>query len=353
MKFVFFLFGMLFTLNTFSQTPNEQARAKAKEAIKLMDNGEIDKSITLLEECQKIDPKDFIYSYEIAYAHMQKKDYEKAIAILNKTKKYQNINSQVYQMSGNCYSYLNQPEKAIKEYDAGLKIFPNSGNLHLEKGNVFLIQKKYDEAYSNYIKGVESDPMYSSNYYRLAQLLSDSNQKLSGLIYGEIFMNLERTTKRTLEVSKLLYKTYQDAITITNDSTKIDFCQIIITTNELENGKFKMPFCGIFGKNFMLAMTNEKEINLKSLAKMRSAFLQYYFKEDYKDYPNVLFDYHKKLQDHNLMESYTYYLLQMGNPEEFKKWQEQNQKQFQTFKDWYTDPENYLTITQTNAYLPD
>lgn len=353
MKFAFLLLCTLFTLSTFSQSPNEQARTKAKEAIKLMDNGEIDKSIALLEECQKIDPKDYTYPYEIAYAYMLKKDYKKAIAILDKTKKYKNSNNQVYQMSGNCYSYLNQPEKAIQEYDEGLKIFPNSGNLYLEKGTIFMMQENYNEAYSNYIKGVESDPMFPSNYYRLAKLLMNSNQKLPGLIYGEIFMNMERTTKRTLEMSELLYETYKSAITITKDSTKIDFCKIIITTDQLENGKFKMPFCGIFGKNFMLAMTDQKEVNLKSLSEMRIGFLQNYFKEDYKDYPNVLFDYHKQLLDHNLMDSYTHYLFQMGNPEEFKNWQGQNQKQFETFKDWYTDPKNYLTITKTNAYFPD
>jgi len=201
-------------ISSFAQADSEIAITKAKEAIKLMDKGEIDKSIELLEESQKLDSKNYIYPYEIAYAHTLKKEYKKAIKILKKVKDYETINDQVYQMSGNCYSYLGEPDKAIEEYEEGMSRFPNSGNLHLEKGNIFLVQEKYNEAIVNYEKGIEVDPTFTSNYYRLAKLFLNSNDKLSGLIYGEIFMNLERNTKRTLEMSELLYNTYKSSITI-------------------------------------------------------------------------------------------------------------------------------------------
>lgn len=46
------------SLNSFSQGENDKTKAyeKAVEAIKLMDNGEIDKSIEMLKESQKLDP---------------------------------------------------------------------------------------------------------------------------------------------------------------------------------------------------------------------------------------------------------------------------------------------------------
>ena len=48
--------------------PKLQAEEKAKEAIKLMDNGKLDESIQLLEAAQQLDPQRFEYPYEIAYA---------------------------------------------------------------------------------------------------------------------------------------------------------------------------------------------------------------------------------------------------------------------------------------------
>ncbi len=111
------IFGLLFWFLSFSlsaQTDKEVAFSKAKEAIKIMDEGKLDESIRLLEESQKLDSKNYIYPYEIAYAYILKKEYKKAIKILNKVKKYDSINSQVYQMSGNCYSYLGKPERQLK-----------------------------------------------------------------------------------------------------------------------------------------------------------------------------------------------------------------------------------------------
>src|SRR5690606_21317883 len=128
---------------------------------------------------------------------------------IKKTKKLKSANSQVYQLSGNCYSFSGKPDKAIKEYEERMKRFPNSGNLYLERGNIYLIQENYKEAVENYETGIEVDPMFPSNYYRLAKLYLHSSNKLAGLMYGELFMNLERTTDRALEISELLYSTYE------------------------------------------------------------------------------------------------------------------------------------------------
>lgn len=198
---------MFFSLSFLAQTDEEIALAKARKAIEIMNEGEIKESIKLLEESQELDPENYMYLYEITYAHLLMEDHEKAIKILEDLKNYESLNSQVYQMLGIGYSYSENLEKAIKEYEEGMKHFPNAGNLHLEKGNAFLHQENYQKAIENYNRGIEVDPMFSSNYFRLAKYFMNSDDKLSGLIYGEIFMNLERTTERTIEMSELLYNT--------------------------------------------------------------------------------------------------------------------------------------------------
>jgi Tfp pilus assembly protein PilF len=67
---ILLFFGQL----AFGQS-KELAYAKAMEAIKLMDNGELSKSIVLLEEAIKLDPKNIVYFYELALAHTYNKDY--------------------------------------------------------------------------------------------------------------------------------------------------------------------------------------------------------------------------------------------------------------------------------------
>lgn len=317
-----------------------------------MDEGKYDESIKLLEESQKLDKENYIYPYEIAFAYVKKKDFKKAIKILNKLKKYKSVNSQVYQMSGNCYSFMGQPEKAIKEYEEGMIHFPNSGNLHLEKGNIFFQQEKYDEAIKNYEKGIEVDPTFTSNYYRLTKLFLNSNDKLSGLIYGEIFMNLERTTERTKEISKLLFDAYKSSITIEEKESKIDFCEVVIDASEIKpNEEINLPFCAIFGKNFILAILDEKDINLTSLSRIRQKFIENYFKDDFVKYPNVLLSYQKEMLDNNLFNTYNHYLFQMGAKEEFDKWLDENSNEYSAFVDWYTKNDNIIKVTKENKFV--
>lgn len=350
MKKIYIIF-LLISNVIFAQTNSEIAWNKAKDAIKLMDDGKIEESIKILEDCKILDPENYTYSYEIAYAHVLKKDYKEAIKILKKTKKYKTANSQVYQMSGNCYSYLGKPERAIKEYEEGMKRFPNSGNLHLEKGNIYLGEEKYDEAIRNYEKGIEAEPMFSSNYFRLAKLYLNSNNKLAGIIYGELFMNIERTTQRTQEISELLYETYKSSITLGENESKIEFCDIIIDAKNINTDEIKLPFCAIFGKSFILSIIGQTEFNLKTLSEIRSSFIENYFKEDYQNYPNVLFDYHKELIDNNLFEAYNYYLFQMGAENEFNEWLDNNSEKYDKFVEWYTLNENIIKITNENKYL--
>lgn len=233
-----------------------------------------------------------------------------------------------------------------------MKYFPNSGNLHLEKGNIFLAQENYQKAIENYEKGIEVDPTFTSNYYRLAKLFLSSTDKFSGLIYGEIFMNLERTTKHTQEMSELLFNTYKSSITLGENESRIDFCEVIIDGSEIKpNTDVKLPLCAIFGKSFILAIINEKTIDLNSLSQIRQKFIENYFLEDFKKYPNVLFEYQKELLDKNLFDAYNHYIFQIGAPEEFNNWMKANQSEYDTFIKWYTKKQNIIEITNNNKFI--
>ena len=67
------------------------------------------------------------------------------------------------------------------------------------------------------------------NYYRAARIYCVTNEELWGMLYGEIFMNLERGSNRTAEISKLLYDTYKREIKFTSDTSySVSFASSII-----------------------------------------------------------------------------------------------------------------------------
>jgi tetratricopeptide (TPR) repeat protein len=346
---VFLITGHL----THGQNNKEMALEKAQKAISLMDNGRVDESIRLLEEAQKLDPERIEYAYEIAYANYLKENYKGTIKILEKITEHKDVNERCFQLLGNSYDMNGKPEKAFEAYDRGLQKFPNSGMIYLEKGNVHWSKKEFDKALSFYEKGIEVNPQFPSNYYRATLIYCRTAEEVWGMIYGEIFMNLERGSKRTAEISKLLYDTYKSEIKFTSDTSfSVSFCQnaSISIDNLLDPGTLILPFgIGVYEPTLMMSAISEKIINLNSLNRIRSNFLETYFKNgNDKKYPNALFDYQKKVMDAGHMEAYNYWILMKGDEETFEVWYNENKYKWDTFLEWFSD--NGMVLNESNKF---
>lgn len=334
-------------------TDKEKAYGLALDAIELMDQGKIDESIDLLKQSEKLDQKNFAYPYELGYAYLMIEDYKKSIKMFEKTVKFEDCNDQCYQMLGNVYDISGDPDKAIEAYNKGLDKFPNSGRLHLELGNM---QQDLNIALKYYEKGIELDPSYPSNYYHATKIfLNNTEVEVWGMIYGELFMNLEIGSERTEEISKMLFDTYKNEISFTSDSTfSVSFCNIssiTIPENEDIQEEIKLPFgLLIYEPVLMLSSIGVNFINLESLNEIRTNFLNIYFEEGFNnEYPNILFDRQKEILENGHFESYNYWLLGIGNENEIGDWINQNEERFGMFLDWFI--ENQIQINEENKFI--
>lgn len=346
--------ALLFLANqhVVAQSKKEMAMTKCTEAVKLMDSGKIDESIILLNEAIKLDPDNFNFTYELSLAYYFKEDYKRTIEILEKVLNHKEVTDQAYQLLGNSYDLIDESSKAFEVYDAGLKKFPNSGKLYLEKGNVYWAKKKYEEALPFYEKGIEVDPSYPSNYYRATLIYCSSTEEIWGMIYGEIFMNLERNSKRTKEISKLLFNTYKNEIKLTSDSTfSVSFCQQM-TMNIVPGADpktMKLPFGMIYETNLMMSLLFVQQININSLDTIRTVFLTNYFDKGHnKTHPNALFDYQKKIQKAGHIEAYNHWILMQGDVEGFNLWASKNKDKYDKFIEWFID--NGLVFNKENRF---
>jgi len=355
-KALFLILFSCFASFVYSQSESEKALEKAKEAIQLMDDGKFDESIKLLKEAQKLDPDKYEYIYELAYAYFLKKDYKSAIKLLEKNKDHSNVAVPHFQLLGSSYDDMGKPEKALEALDEGLAKFPNSGYLYLEKGNVFWGKKEYGKAMPFYEKGIEVDPQFPSNYYRAAKIYCNSTEEVWGMLYGEIFMNLERNSARTVEISKLLFDTYKSQIKFTSDTSfSVSFSKnASISLEDLKDpGKFKLPYgISVYEPTLMFSMINVKIIDINTLDEIRTKFLENYYANGHnKTYPNVLFDYQKKLKEQGHLESYNHWILMKGDEEKFGAWREKNKEKWDAFVKWFND--NSIQINQTNKFFSD
>lgn len=331
----------------------ETAAAKGKQAIQLMDNGKIEESIVLLKEAQKLDPKNVNYPYELAFAHYLKQDYKSAIKFLEGIKNHKNVNHRVYQLLGNSYDYSGKSEKAQLIYEEGLKLFPNSGSLYLEMGVLLIGKEEYNKALGKFEKGIEVDPKFPSNYYWASKLYLNSTEEVWGMIYGEIFMNLERNSKRTAEISKLLYDTYKSQIQFPSDtSSSVSFSQnATIQISDLSDmSNFKLPFgVGVYEPTLLISLMSVRTININTLDTIRTNFVKYYFEmEHQKKYPNILMDYQKEIVEAGQFEAYNHWLLNNGEPEAFQNWQKDNADKWNNFIVWFKS--NGIELNESNKF---
>lgn len=354
-KIIGLILFMIIGQVVFGQSDKDKALEKAIEAVKLMDSGNVDESIKLLEEAQNLDPNRFDYPYELAYAYYLKEDYNEVIKILEGVINHKDVNDRLFQLLGNSYDMIGEPEKALETYDKGLEKFPNSGAIYLEKGNVYWMKKEYEKALLFYEKGIEVAPQFPSNYYRATLLYCNSSEEVWGMIYGEIFMNLEPNSKRTAEISKLLYNTYKNEITFTSDTSfSVSFSKTaLINIDDLQDpNKMKLPFgVGVYEPTIMMSMINEKSIDLNSLNRIRTNFIKMYFKNNNnKKYPNILFDYQNKILKAGHFEAYNYWILMKGDEALFRIWHSANTKKWDKFVKWFTDDKNRLKLDSSNKF---
>lgn len=335
--------------NYLSYSQNSKADELYKKAISKMDDEKDFKgAIKLLDEAIKLDPKNLDLKYEKAYAYFQMEDYKNAAKLLEQLVKSDDAKPVYYQLLGNSYNHLDESDKSNKIYEKGIERFPNSGVLYAGMGMKELNIKEYDKALEWFEKGIEKGPTHASNYYYAALLFSSSTETVWAVLYGEIFMNIERTTNRTEKMSKNLFDDYTKSITFKDSSIAVNFTKNVIQLNDIND--LKLPFASIvFETDYLMGLVGEKEISIASLIRVRKRFIDTYFANKQNEkYPNILFDFHKKLIDKGYFECYNYWLFYFGNTIEADKWLESNKTKFDEFIEWFTN--NPMEISKDKKF---
>lgn len=368
MKLQHLIIALILTFSTINlvlsqnSTEVEMANELTQEAIELMDNGEYESSIIKLEAAKALDPNNYVYDYEIAYAYNLQQQYPKAIEILEQlVKEYETFNDQCYQNLGNFYDLNDQPDKAMEAYERGIEKFPNSGRIYLEMGVVTAQrEKEYEKALGYWEKGIEVAPYYSSNYFHATNIMSLSDQKMWAILYGEAFLLLEPSGERHKMISKLVFDLHNSCVEIEKGKKgdlSTSFCRTTIMTPEaLSAGKLPLSLNYELGMTLGLTLAVNKQIrksralDFDAVVMMRSTFLSFWQdKELDKEFPLAVFDFEKRVNEEGHLEAYQRWLLMYGDIKAFEAYLKENENTFLKFWDWFK--ESSFEIEQENAVV--
>jgi Tfp pilus assembly protein PilF len=243
---------------------------------------------------------------DLAWVQFLRKEYNKAAETIRPFADRRDADVQTFQVAAMIYKAKEDAGEADKIYKKALKKFPNSGPLYSEYGELLFLRQDYS-AIKQWEKGIELDPNYPGNYYNAARYYYFTLDKTWSIIYGEIFVNMESYSRRTIEMKNILLNSYK---------------KLFIDNEIMKNQNSSNPFTTAFlsTMNRQAALTS-KGITPESLTMIRTRFILDWDEKNAARFPFRLFEYHRQLLKEGLFDAYNQWLFgSIQNLTAFQNW---------------------------------
>lgn len=267
-------------------------------------SGDYANAILVLNRAVELAPENAEYRKQLAYAYYLNNNLDEAGKTIRIVLKSDAADEQTYQIAGNIYKAERDLKGAEKNYKRGLKQFPESGTLYNELGETYYAMRSYDNALQAWTTGIRAEPGFASNYYNAAKTYYYSTDKVWAIIYGEIFIDLERFTARTAEMKNILLASYKELF----NSGKATARAPAPDGGKTETRPpFREAFLNALSKGSNTVLT--RGITPETLVILRTRFLLEWESFYKLIYPFALFDYQQQLLREGLFEAYNQWVF--------------------------------------------
>jgi Tfp pilus assembly protein PilF len=312
--------GFMMSISVIGQDSTSQHQI-AKTFIR---QGDYSNAILVLNKALQSDPNNFELKKDLAFAYYLHRDYSKAFETAKPLTESSNADVQSFQILGMVYKAIEDRKECEKMYKAALKKFPKSGVIYNEYGEMLWSKKEFTDAAKLWEKGIELEPNFSGNYYNAAKYYYFSVDKVWGIIYGEIFVNLESYSKRTAEIRTLLLDGYKKL-----------FSDVDLTKNQNTKNEFVKAFLDNMKKNSSVVTTG---VTPETLVALRTRFILDWYASNATKFPFRLFDYHLQLLKAGMFDAYNQWIFGIAK----------DLSAFQVWTTTHTDEYNKFNTFQKN-----
>lgn len=332
-----------FTSTMQAQAAGDSLQIYAQRAIDLMDRNQPEAAIEAWGRAIALAPDNMAFHYEFALANVMAKRYDSAIAILTPIYRNPELLDRGYQLLGNCYDLKNDSSRSLPYYREGLLAYPKSGRLHYEMGAASLIDGNPSSAVDWWARGTRVEPAFATNYYWLARTQSGTRDRLWGLLYGEAFLNLERNTQRTREISKLVFDTWNASFMLGDTADPINFASDTLLEKPSPQGPNTMSFPVAFeytaatsAAHLTPAQGVTRYLTVAQLVDIRVRMTKAWEKGGYdKLYPNDVLSWNVRYLKAAWLKEYYWWLFSYGDKKEMNEYFKANEEKYDTFLGWF------------------
>lgn len=257
---------------------------------------------------------------DLTLCYYFEKEFQKGLDLILPVMSGAKGDDQCYQLAGNLYKGSGRSGEAEKVFREGIARFPQSGPLYSELGEL-KAQAQGDESIALWEKGIENDPSYPRNYYHACRYYAGTPHQLRGLLYAEIYINMDPQGTRTSEIKELLLAGYRDYLR---------------ARPSLESGKDKYGFLRRVSKSLALQSATVDEVNTQTLTMIRTRFIIDWYQVRSDNYPSYhLFEFHRELLRKGLFEAYNQWLFGPADQlQKFQSWTQLHGTEYAALLKW-------------------
>lgn len=322
-----------------------KADTEAGAALDFMDRNMPEQAIAAWDRALSHMPGYIPYMYEKSVSMVMAKRYADALAVLEPIHRDTSLGERGYQLLGNIHDMLQDTTSSRKAYREGLGKYPRSGRLHFEMGQQYYVAFDRAAAHRWWLEGTRQEPTYAKNYFWLAKSYSETKDKIWAVFYGEAFLNLERNTIRTKEMSELLFAVWNASLRLGDSLDPINFCSDDLLEEPSPFGPNKMSFPVAFEFNMGLAgqvlMPNDsvvKRLSISQLVDLRYRFIRAWSSAGHDTtYRNDILSYNIFLQKEGRLKEYLWWLYAYGDKAEMNRYFRKNEQRYDTFLVWFSE----------------
>jgi tetratricopeptide (TPR) repeat protein len=302
--------------------------------------GNYTKAIITFKQALLLDPGKTSVLKKLGRAQYLSGNYDDAVQTINSIGGIPGADDECYQLQAACFEAQKHYKQASAVLQAGMVKYPYSGLLYHERGHLYYLQREHEDALAAWLDGIAKDPGYPLNYYEASLVYLGTNKVVWGLLYGEIFLNMEHDTIVDLEIKKKLfagYKTLFDNIAENKPGAKQDRD----TTN------FEAAVLRTYS---MLTPVVSDGISTTRLTMVRTRFLMDWFSVNSSKFPFSLFSYQDELIRTGHFDIYNEWLFgEAENIQEYKAWNVFHEGDMNRFKEWQKS-HRYRPVTRDFYY---
>ncbi|MFL5730998.1 MAG: tetratricopeptide repeat protein [Cytophagaceae bacterium] len=346
MKRFFLVLLLPFLCLNLSAQNKEEAEKIVEEGVALHDQGQFEAAIAKYDKALELDKDNLTALAEKALTLVSLKKYDESITYCEKAiAKYPGEKQlkSVYVTYGNSLDALKQPDKALKIYDEGIKLYPDFYQLPFNKGITLTGQDKYEEALPCFQKAMMLNPKHASSHNAVGVLMKLKNKRIPSLLANCRFLVLEpegNRAKNNLQNLRLVMKgnaeqTGKNSITININPDMLG--------DTLPNGK---PAENSFKTTDMiLMMSSALDYDKKNKKKTEvEQFIRKFdivcssMKETQLDSYGFFWDYYApyfiEMKEKNFIETFAYIAFASSDDPAVTKWLKAHKTEIGNFYEW-------------------